>query len=447
MTPALATERDACAEVLRQRLEDRTRHDPSFWDFEDSPRRGGGHAFFQYPAMMVPELQGALLDDLLAVQPNVKSVFDPFMGSGTVLLESIYRGLDFFGVDINPMAVLLSHVKAAPPSIESATRAVAATVDRAKKSDAPDFDFPNIQKWFTPSVRSELSRLRQAIMREPELEIRRFLWVCMAETIRLVSSSRTSTVKLHAYSAEQLAARKPEAMSTFASIGMANSHRAGDHWERVSTRSGSEVRSPEVTLQRASILSDIVGPSVVDAIMSSPPYGDNHTTVTYGQHSYLPLRWINERDLVGTLEPSLLASTGRIDHLSLGGSLLGALGSRADLEAKSPTLATFLPKIEGRPDLIKKVLSFSRDYDLALSRASAPLRIGGFSFWTLAERRVGGEQVPLILITEELLAQHGQEKVHLITRRLPLKRKRMAGTNSIGSTMSREYVLVTAKVR
>ena len=30
----------------------------------------------------------------------------------------------------------------------------------------------------------------------------------------------------------------------------------------------------------------------VDLICTSPPYGDNHTTVTYGQFSILPLLWI-----------------------------------------------------------------------------------------------------------------------------------------------------------
>ena len=429
-------------------LEARTKSDPHFWDFADSPHRGGGHAFFQYPAMMVPELQGVLLDELLAADAEVTSVFDPFMGSGTVLLESIYRGLDFFGVDINPMAVLLSQVKSAPPSEVVATAAITSTTAVAQGSTAADFDFPNVTKWFQPAVRTDLSRLRAAIMAHPEQATRRFLWVCLAETIRLVSNSRTSTVKLHAYSADQLTSRKPDAIATFETIGRANARRAGEHWTQVAERDErlQQSAAPAVQLQRASILSDIVGPASVDAIMSSPPYGDNDTTVTYGQHSYLPLQWIEPSDLVGTLEPSLLSSTGRIDTLSLGGSLVGALNSRATLTERSSALAAFLPQIEDRPDLLKKVLSFSRDYEAALVSATVPLKIGGFSFWTLGERRVGKKLVPLVRITEEFLAHNGHEKVHLITRELPLKRKRMAAVNSIGSTMSREYVLVTVKI-
>ncbi len=437
---------DAVRNLVRG-LKGRTQNDPDFWDFADSPRRGGGHAFFQYPAMMVPELQGALLDELLAADPHVTSVFDPFVGSGTVLLESIYRGLDFFGVDINPMAVLLSHVKSEPPSEAIASASITSAITAARESEVADFDFPNVTKWFQPTVRTDLSRLRAAILAQPDQAIRRFLWVCLAETIRLVSNSRTSTVKLHSYSTYQLETRKPDGIATFESIGKANAKRAGEHWAQVAGRERTlqQRKTPLVQLQRASILSDIVGPDSVDAIMSSPPYGDNDTTVTYGQHSYLPLHWIEPSDLVGTLEPSLLASTGRIDTLSLGGSLIGALDNRARLTERSAALAGFLTEIEDRPDLLKKVLSFSRDYEAALLRSTTPLKVGGFSFWTLGERQVGKKRVPLVRITEEFLAYHGHHKVHLITRELPLKRKRMAAMNSVGSTMNREYVLVTVK--
>jgi len=436
------------AEELAKLIRAREAETPGYWDFTDSPRRGGGHAFFQYPAMMVPELQGALLDDLLVADPSVRSVYDPFMGSGTVLLESIYRGLNFDGVDINPMAVLLSHVKSHPPSASAASTAVEAVVKQARDAiGARLHAFPGVEKWFQPQVRQELSQLRQAIKKVPEVETRRFLFVCLAETVRLVSNSRTSTVKLHIYSPTDLAARRPQAIGMFESIGKANASRAAEHWARVLKQSDAAPTTgpPEVHIQRSSILSDIVGPPSTDAIMSSPPYGDNGTTVTYGQHSYLPLQWIPREDLVGTFEEHLLQSTARIDSLSLGGSRVGALAARNEIEGKSPALAEFLRLIDDRPDLLKKVVAFSRDYETALGHATKPLKSGGFSFWTLGERRVGKQPVPLVRITQDFLALHGHTPVLVIDRVLPLKRKRMAGLNHSGATMSTEHVLLTVK--
>lgn len=438
------------ASKLEELIRAREEACPGYWDFTDSPRRGGGHAFFQYPAMMVPELQGALLDDLVAADPSVGSVFDPFMGSGTVLLESIYRGLDFHGVDINPMAVLLSHVKAAPPTAADALTAVTGVVAAARRSTiVEEHSFTGVEKWFQPIVREELSKLRATIQAVGDLEMRRFLWVCLAETVRLVSNSRTSTVKLHTYSPADLSTRRPQAINMFESIGKTNSTRAGEHWARIERAQSDSTRlsAPVVKIQRASILSEIVGPATADAIMSSPPYGDNGTTVTYGQHSYLPLRWIPREDLVGSFEETLLESTARIDSLSLGGSKVGALKDRAEIEGKSSALADFLPLIDDRPDLLKKVVAFSRDYEAALGRATAPLKVGGFSFWTLGERRVGRQPVPLVRITKDFLALHGHDSILVIDRILPQKRKRMAASNHSGATMSKEHILVTVKTR
>ncbi len=52
-------------------------------------KRSHGHALFPYPAMMVPQLQGALLDDVVAIDPAITVCYDPFAGSGTVLTECI----------------------------------------------------------------------------------------------------------------------------------------------------------------------------------------------------------------------------------------------------------------------------------------------------------------------------------------------------------------------
>lgn len=438
------------ASKLEQLIRAREDASPGYWDFADSPRRGGGHAFFQYPAMMVPELQGALLDDLLTADPSVSRVFDPFMGSGTVLLESIYRGLDFHGVDINPMAVLLSHVKSVPPTAADALAAVTKVVTAARQSaTVEEHAFSRVEKWFQPIVREELSKLRAAIQANDDLEMRRFLWVCLAETVRLVSNSRTSTVKLHSYSVADLSTRRPQAINMFESIGRTNSARAGEHWTRIKQTQTDSTRlsAPVVNIQRASILSEIVGPGSVDAIMSSPPYGDNGTTVTYGQHSYLPLQWIPRDDLVGSFDETLLESTARIDSLSLGGSKVGALKDRAEVEQKSSALADFLPKIDDRSDLLKKAVAFSRDYEAALGRATLPLKLGGFSFWTLGERRVGRQAVPLVRITKDFLALHGHDSILVIDRILPQKRKRMAASNHSGATMSKEHILVTVKTR
>jgi hypothetical protein len=447
----LAEESDRARRVestLRENLTARTMNDPTFWDFADSPARSGSHALFQYPAMMVPELQGALLDDLRRDENDATLIYDPFMGSGTVMLESLYRGFDFHGSDINPMAVLLATVKSAPPSGAVASAAVREVTNKAARGrSARALDFPNRSKWFKEETAIELTRLRRAIQGIDDLAIRRFLWVCLAETVRLVSNSRTSTFKLHAYAPDVLAVRTPDAVRTFASVGAANSEHVAQHWRTVATNRALRQprRPPIVTLLRGDVSEKWSAPRLADVLMTSPPYGDNRTTVPYGQHSYLPLRWIDHGDLVGTFDIDLLSSTARIDSLSLGGSIVGAEEARKSLLEAAPSLAPFFYSIEEKPILDKKVLAFARDYAAALTTSSSRLRDGGISFWTLGERRVNREIMPLVALTREKLESLGHSHVTTITRRLPLGRKRMAGRNSQGSTMATEYILVMKK--
>ena len=80
--------------------------DDEYWSFKGRSKRHHCHDLIQYPAMMVPEMQGELIDVVLEEDPDVRTLLDPFVGSGTTLGEAMCRGLDFLGIDINPLAVL-----------------------------------------------------------------------------------------------------------------------------------------------------------------------------------------------------------------------------------------------------------------------------------------------------------------------------------------------------
>ena len=91
--------------------------DPDFWSLKDRDRGDSAHSIFQYPAMMVPLVQRRLLGAVLEARPDIQSIYDPFLGSGTSLVSGMHFGLDAYGNDINPLAVLISRVRTArePP--------------------------------------------------------------------------------------------------------------------------------------------------------------------------------------------------------------------------------------------------------------------------------------------------------------------------------------------
>jgi hypothetical protein len=186
-------------------------------------------------------------------------------------------------------------------------------------------------------------------------------------------------------------------------------------------------------------------PSQCDLLVTSPPYGDNLSTVPYGQHSYLPLQWINKSD-AGTGSPShALTSTNAIDRSSLGGELRNAMQAVRSLYEISPTLErTILGLSDSPPDRAKRVAAFSIDMARCVRPILHALSPNAYMFFTIGNRRVGDRQVPLDQIVIELFKGEGASLVTAIGRTIPVKR--MAIKNSVSETMRSETVVLMRNV-
>lgn len=142
------------------------------------------------------------------------------MGSGTAIVEARKIGMRTMGIDINPYAVLLTKVKThdySDLSVDSIVGNFIKNIDNSK-FDQPLWYFDNMDKWFRKDIILSLNHIRNAIMNEKELWIRRFLWVCMSEIIYEYSNDRTSTFKLHVKTQEQIENIKNNAINDFKNI-------------------------------------------------------------------------------------------------------------------------------------------------------------------------------------------------------------------------------------
>src|SRR5688572_215840 len=80
-------------ERLRKAVAAFQRKNSKYWDFRDATGRVEAHAYYQYPAMMVPSMQRALLQTVLKMQRGIRDLVDPFAGSGTLVVEGMSEGL------------------------------------------------------------------------------------------------------------------------------------------------------------------------------------------------------------------------------------------------------------------------------------------------------------------------------------------------------------------
>jgi len=183
-TAALAKASKAPRDELFEKL------DRISWDFADKRRARPIEKLHPYPAKFIPDIPAALLENLPL--PADSLIFDPFCGSGTTLAEAQIRGFDAIGVDLNPIACLISRVRTTQVPI-NAVDAAAEVVERASTMGyAPIPDIPNLDHWFAPPAQDAVARLVAAIGRAPTAA-RDFLELALSSVLVRVSNQDSDT--------------------------------------------------------------------------------------------------------------------------------------------------------------------------------------------------------------------------------------------------------------
>ena len=114
----------------------------------------------RYPAKMVSRLADKLVSRYAI---NATSILDPFCGSGAVLVAGRRNGLPVTGIDLNPVAGLLSEIKLTGFSVKNATRLANKLVQSARKTNQIfPIRWESKNYWFTSATVEKYERLRAA---------------------------------------------------------------------------------------------------------------------------------------------------------------------------------------------------------------------------------------------------------------------------------------------
>ncbi|MDD2530722.1 MAG: hypothetical protein PHN41_05780 [Bacteroidales bacterium] len=412
-------------------------------------RNDFARSILNYPAMMVPSVQEPIIEKLSISLNNNVSLLDPFMGASNTLVTGMKYGINVFGQDINPLSVLLSQVKISyynSDELIDAKENIINSID-IDHSNYIEIKFTNIDKWFTKEIQIELSKIYRAIRKESNLKIRKFFWIVLAETIRLTSNDRTSTFKMHMRSIEEIMTRHISAIKTFCSVSNKNINNISDYIsvlvENGKINNGKYIKSANVVW--GDTLSGIKTRKTFNLLVTSPPYGDNQTTVTYGQFSYLPLQWIPFEDIDESIELDYLKTTQEIDSKSLGGQIRNNIKDiEEEIFIKSPTLKAFITQFtDEERKKAEKVTRFINELDNSIDKILKKMRKESFLVWTIGNRNVNKKIVENDLILNELFASKGIDLFTDLEREI--LSKRMPARNNFSNTMSKERILIYKK--
>lgn len=119
-----------------------------------------------FPARMAPEIALAAIPER---DDEALTVIDPMCGSGTVLSVALQRGHNAIGVDIDPLAVMMSQLTVSPVDTDELMRGCRQAIATAEETEGtpPWGDDPEtdafVSYWFGESQRANLLALSSAL--------------------------------------------------------------------------------------------------------------------------------------------------------------------------------------------------------------------------------------------------------------------------------------------
>jgi len=193
------------------------------WTFPKVSTKEFTHGFHTYPARMHPEIAKQLIEKY-ASDPK-KVVFDPFMGSGGVLVEAILHGNNAIGIDINPFSVLLSKIKTTPLDVTKLNKTFDKILEKSRKDDSNEKSYKNapegldLEFWYPKGVSDKLQILKHSIfgMNITEEE-KNFFKLCFSLTQRKTSYQKGSIYKIYRMKPENREKHKPDVFEIFSKI-------------------------------------------------------------------------------------------------------------------------------------------------------------------------------------------------------------------------------------
>jgi DNA modification methylase len=145
------------------------------------------HMIHPYPAKLLVNIPCFFLDAFLHDYPNAR-VYDPFCGSGTVMLEANLRNHKTYGAEVCPLSRLICRVKSTPLDPDKLRKCYGRIISRL--GTKPSGEYPNITNrslWYSERISRELLMVLEAIEGVRDAAMFDFFRVCFSVCARKVS--------------------------------------------------------------------------------------------------------------------------------------------------------------------------------------------------------------------------------------------------------------------
>lgn len=384
-----------------------------------------------FPARMAPEIA---LDAIPSRTTRKLTVLDPMCGSGTVLGVALQRGHDAVGVDIDPLAVMMSRLAVTPVDVGDVAR-WAEIVGRSgndRHAPTPWRGDGETQKfvdyWFGPLQQSQLRALVYAIERVPDDTVRLALRLAISRLI-VTKSPKASLAADTAHSRPHKVADQSmyDVVAGFRKSVIQLSRMLSD---RTLNGDGS------VTLGDARHLTTVASDSI-DLAVTSPPYLN---ALDYLRGHKLALVWFGHTvsELRGRRSVSIGAER-RPDY-----AVNGSVTAIVDAIERDAVDASLL-----RRSMLERFATDCMAFSAELRRTLKP---GARAVLVVGNSTLRGNYIRNDRIAQTAMEHAGFVLIDSREREIPPSRRYMAMTgaspdSSVGKRMRTEAVLTMERPR
>jgi hypothetical protein len=421
---------------------------------EGKSRQKLTHYLFRYPAKFHPPVVAALLT---RYTESGDQILDPFVGSGTLLVEAALHERQAVGVDVDPVAIsvalaktrrydllelshtckqILDRISLDERSAESYVQLMHSDISTDELDEicnAEDLkipDIPNLHHWFRQYVAVDLARIQKSINDlAPDGRTALLFQVVFASIIRNCSNADPVPVSGLEYTSHM---RQRDAagrlINPFALFRGASKRALTAAQEWVNAIPDSAVEPLAFRGTALDLPGDV--PEKVDAVVTSPPY---HNAVDYYRRHQLEMFWLGH-------------TVSQSERLALLPDYIG----RPKVALSNPLLAEPWKPSALADEWERKIheqqegrASDFRHYVQAMTKVFGQLAIrmspGRPAIFVLGQSRWNGEQIP----TEELIAELARPDFTLQeVLSYPVKNRYMSYSRHNEANINREYVLV-----